>query len=187
MSPDTKCGLRRTRKRPRGLLRPLCGSLRSANPTLRAGASRRLHERIWHNRVKFANFNVRKRFMLLSCCLRETKAFVSCAGRFSCHGACREPKAGMTRRRLTDSCSFFCGRRAERVGSHERQFAGPMCFCRPTVTGVCGGTRGKNMSGAPVNERFGRYRPRSSLAPWFVVAPVGANRARYSEGSVALL
>ena len=37
-------GLRRTRKRPRGLLRPLRGSLRSANPTLRAGASRGLRE-----------------------------------------------------------------------------------------------------------------------------------------------
>ncbi len=45
MQPDTKSGLRRTRKRPRGLLRPLRGSLRSATPTFLAGASRGLHER----------------------------------------------------------------------------------------------------------------------------------------------
>ena len=32
------------------------------------------------------------------------------------------------------------------------------------VTGVCGGTRGKNMSGVPANVRLGRYRPRSE--PW---------------------
>ncbi len=31
----------------------------------------------------------------------KARIIVSCEGRFSCHGACREPKAGMTRRRLT--------------------------------------------------------------------------------------
>ncbi len=49
---------------------------------------------------------------------------------------------------LSDSSALSVDGERRGRQSHERHFAEPTCFCRPPVTGACGGTRGKNMSGS---------------------------------------